>query len=115
MIIGLRIIRFSYSVDAHPSYDLEISCLSATQSFGPIHSSRAMAGECFLKPDDIVFYVVPGVYIRVISSLVMKCCVYWTVSVAQPVSGMATGSPSRDVPILLHTQRVGVTTLTGAL
>ena len=43
------------------------------------------------------------------------------VSAAQPVSEMATGSgrqdadhPSRDVPILSRTQRVGVT-LTGAL
>ena len=49
-------------------------------------------------------------------------CVFRAVSVAQPVSEMATGSgrpdvdrPSRDVPILLRTQRVGVTTLTGAL
>ena len=43
-------------------------------------------------------------------------CGFWAVSVAQPVSGMATGSgrpdadrQSRDAPILLCTQRVGVT------
>ena len=55
--------------DVHPSYDLKISCLSAPQPFGPIRASRPMAGECFLKPDDIVFYVVPGVYIWVIFTL----------------------------------------------
>ena len=52
-------------------------------------------------------------------SAVLLCaedCVFRAVSVAQSVSGMATGSGrpdadrmSRDVPILLRTQRVGVT------
>ena len=30
--------------DAHPSYDLDISCFSAPQPFGPLLASRAMAG-----------------------------------------------------------------------
>ena len=54
-----------------------------------------------------------------VSAGVLLCaedCVFRAVSVAQTVSGMATGSgrhdtncPSRDVPIVLCTQRVGVT------
>ena len=38
-------------------------------------------------------------------------CVFRAVSVAQPVSGMAnrSGRPDADIPILLHTKRVGVT------
>ena len=71
LLIGSRTRPFSPSAtgNALPSYDLEISCLSAPQPFGPIRASRAMAGECFLKPDDIVFFVVAGVYVRVILSL----------------------------------------------
>ena len=70
-LIGPRTRPFSPSAtgDAHPSYVLEILCLSVPQPFGPIRASRVMAGECFLKLDDIVFCLVPGVYIRVISSL----------------------------------------------
>ena len=37
--------------DAHPSYDLEISRLSAPQPLGPIRASRAMAGKCVRTGD----------------------------------------------------------------
>ena len=74
LLIGPRTRRFSRSVagDAHPSYDLEISCLSAPQPFGPLLTSRATAGVRFFEPDDIVSCVVSGVYIWVSASF----CLY---------------------------------------
>ena len=74
LLVGPRTRPCSPSVtgDAHPSYDLEISCLSAPQPLGPLLTSRATAGVRFFKPDDIVSCVVSGVYIWVSSSL----CLY---------------------------------------
>ena len=94
LLIDARTRPFSPSAtgDALPSYDLEISCLSAPQPFGPIHASRAMAGECFFEPDDIVFFVVPGVCIRVISSLCFYViCWHWICVIQLVRSGTLAG------------------------
>ena len=56
--VGPRARLFSPPVagDAHHSYALELSCLSAPQPFGPLSASRATTGECFFRLDDIVSY-----------------------------------------------------------
>ena len=88
LLIGPRTRPFSPSTagDAHPSYDLEILCLSAPQLFGPFRASRAVAGECFFKLGYIVLYAVPGVYIRVISSLCFYVIGWHWICVIQLVS-----------------------------
>ena len=88
LLIGPRTRPFSPSTagDAHPSYNLETSCLSAPQPFRPLLASRATAGVRFFEPDDIVSCVVPGVYIRVISSLCFYVIGWHLVCVIQLVS-----------------------------
>ena len=70
LLIGPRTRPLSPSAtgNALPSSDLDISCLSSPHPFGSIRASWAIARECFLKLDGIVFFVVPGVYVQVISS-----------------------------------------------
>ena len=103
-----RLFSPSATGNALPSSDLEISCLSSPQPFGPIRASWAVARECFLEPDGVVCCVGSGVYAWMTSSLCFYVRGWHLICVIQLVRSCTLAMTQDDVISVPTMSRLGV-------